>query len=449
MSKYTISFIPKKDGNSIDRKDVEPVKAMLGSIHNFLLTDFEQKKMEKGSAAHISFNQAIAAIKTCSSGLIETGNIRTICAPNESLKGLQRAILSNLSRIPAHQNAHGFVRNRDSMSCAMAHTEYWGKDADHLVILNMDAKNFFHSITSPIVRKALEAHGIKPKDADGVIASCMLRADESLAASVISGLMKMLQKRTSIHETDLQRYLFVQEAFAKNELDLPEGTLKKMAFAICQGFLSLGHGVTMVNKFLPQGAPTSPCLSNLSMKIVDIRLSAMAKSFGGFYTRYADDFTVSWKAPTKGKIIDGMYRCTGLTLAEYSVILNRRKKRVMGRGKRQDIVGFCVNSGKPTVSKKIRNRLRASIHNEMVRGSKRFHEGDRKVGKFEDHKNLSPSPQRISYLMGHIGRIQASHPKEAERYRVLLDVAMNRTEANLHAFQLSSDEVQNDDSFWG
>lgn len=448
MSKYTISFIPKKDGSSIDRKDIEPIRAMLNLIHAFLSIDFPHKKMEKGSDTHIQFNRAMAAIKTCSSNLIETGNIRTICAPNESLKNLQRAILANLSRIPAHQNAHGFVRNRDSMSCAMAHTEYWGKDANHLVVLNMDAKNFFHSITSPVVRKALEAHGVKPKDADGVIASCMLRADESLAASVINGLLKLLRKRSSITDADSAKFTSIQDGFAKGEIDLPEGCSKKMAFALCQGFLSLGHGVTMINKFLPQGAPTSPCLSNLSMKIVDIRLSAMAKSFGGFYTRYADDFTVSWKAPTKGKIIDGMYRCTGLTLAEYSVILNRRKKRVMGRGKRQDIVGFCVNSGRPTVSKKIRNKLRAAIHNEMVRGSKRLKSGDRKPGKFEDHQNLSPSPQRVSFLMGHIGRIQASHPQEAERYHNFLQFAMDRTEANLHAFKLSPDEVQNDDSIW-
>ena len=62
---------------------------------------------------------------------------------------------------------------------------------------------------------------------------------------------------------------------------------RRLAFTVCQIFLSLGKSVTSTNKFLPQGAPTSPFLSNLMMKLADIRLSALARSFGGFYTRYA------------------------------------------------------------------------------------------------------------------------------------------------------------------
>lgn len=47
---------------------------------------------------------------------------------------------------------------------------------------------------------------------------------------------------------------------------------------------------------LPQGAPTSPCLSNLVNVSLDQRLHALARRSGATYTRYADDLAFSWDA---------------------------------------------------------------------------------------------------------------------------------------------------------
>ena len=46
---------------------------------------------------------------------------------------------------------------------------------------------------------------------------------------------------------------------------------------------------------LPQGAPTSPAITNALCLKLDKRVSAMAKRLGFTYTRYADDLTFSWK----------------------------------------------------------------------------------------------------------------------------------------------------------
>jgi len=45
---------------------------------------------------------------------------------------------------------------------------------------------------------------------------------------------------------------------------------------------------------LPQGAPTSPALSNLVNVPLDEALSALARRSGGLYTRYGDDLAFSW-----------------------------------------------------------------------------------------------------------------------------------------------------------
>jgi hypothetical protein len=47
---------------------------------------------------------------------------------------------------------------------------------------------------------------------------------------------------------------------------------------------------------LPQGAPTSPALSNLVNLSLDARLATLAQRFHAIYTRYGDDLTVSWSA---------------------------------------------------------------------------------------------------------------------------------------------------------
>lgn len=50
---------------------------------------------------------------------------------------------------------------------------------------------------------------------------------------------------------------------------------------------------------LPQGAPTSPALSNLVNAPMDERLYHLTMQSGGTYTRYADDLAFSWRGRTR------------------------------------------------------------------------------------------------------------------------------------------------------
>jgi hypothetical protein len=52
--------------------------------------------------------------------------------------------------------------------------------------------------------------------------------------------------------------------------------------------------LTTLHGGLPQGAPTSPALSNLVNRELDERLARRAQAAGAHYTRYCDDLAFSW-----------------------------------------------------------------------------------------------------------------------------------------------------------
>ena len=61
---------------------------------------------------------------------------------------------------------------------------------------------------------------------------------------------------------------------------------------------------------LPQGAPTSPRLSNLINYLMDHCIQKFVASYDGTYTRYADDITVSFSDPDTNleEVIDGVFQ---------------------------------------------------------------------------------------------------------------------------------------------
>lgn len=105
---------------------------------------------------------------------------------------------------------------------------------------------------------------------------------------------------------------------------------------------------------LPQGAPTSPVISNLIAHHLDIRLAALAKRYGCYYSRYADDLTFSTNLkefPSKiGRIDDagGAWvagRSLRRELKSCGFLLNARKTRLQLKQSRQDVTGIVVNKG--------------------------------------------------------------------------------------------------------
>ena len=119
----------------------------------------------------------------------------------------------------------------------------------------------------------------------------------------------------------------------------------------------------IADKGLPQGAPTSPILSNLVLRKFDIGAYQFANLMGAKYTRYADDLTFSLPEDDSikaRKIVNGV---RGL-LAEQGFELNEKpnKLKILRGHQAQQVCGITLNSGKPTISKKQRRLVRAARH---------------------------------------------------------------------------------------
>lgn len=112
---------------------------------------------------------------------------------------------------------------------------------------------------------------------------------------------------------------------------------------------------------LPQGAPTSPRLSNLLNRRLDIRLARLAARLGATYTRYADDITFSFPTDDQASV-HGAVRLTKLILRDEGYELHTKKKlHVRRRHQRQFVTGLVVNDG-VAVPRRTRRWLRAVEH---------------------------------------------------------------------------------------
>ena len=129
---------------------------------------------------------------------------------------------------------------------------------------------------------------------------------------------------------------------------------------------------------LPQGAPTSPIVSNLIGQILDTRLARLAKRHGCHYTRYVDDLTFSTRArhfpsalctqridsKDKWELGDHLIDCIQRT----GFSINNSKTRMQVVGSRQEATGLIVNE-KVNVKPEYYRTVRSMCHSLFRTGS--------------------------------------------------------------------------------
>lgn len=148
---------------------------------------------------------------------------------------------------------------------------------------------------------------------------------------------------------------------------------------------------------LPQGAPTSPAITNIIMYEFDELIGHWCSERGISYTRYCDDMTFSGDFDT-AEVIEFV----SLELRNMGFLLNGQKTRIQYAGQQQSVTGIVVNE-KPSVPSGYRRKLRQELYY------------CRKYG-MEEHLcrigSAIPKEVYMSQLLGKINYVLQLHPDE-------------------------------------
>lgn len=118
---------------------------------------------------------------------------------------------------------------------------------------------------------------------------------------------------------------------------------------------------------LPQGAPTSPILSNIVFKEVDDKITSFCNTRLVVYSRYADDMVFS--CDTKNVLVE-IYSFVNNLLKEHLFEINTSKTKYLSGKGRMAITGININEGRLTVKKEIKRNLRSNLYNIIVKKDK-------------------------------------------------------------------------------
>lgn len=119
---------------------------------------------------------------------------------------------------------------------------------------------------------------------------------------------------------------------------------------------------------LPQGAPTSPIITNLVCQVLDMHLLSFAKRYRLDYTRYADDITFSTNDKAFLETWDSFYAELEKKIRKAGFSLNEKKTRITYRDSKQVVTGLVVNK-KISVDHAYCRKVRAMAHSLYTNGS--------------------------------------------------------------------------------
>lgn len=168
----------------------------------------------------------------------------------------------------------------------------------------------------------------------------------------------------------------------------------------------VGYLLTMLcskNGVLPQGAPTSPALSNIVMHRFDDYIGHWCGQHRAAYTRYCDDMTFSSDSP-----LYTVYQKVKELLLEMGFELNETKTHFAGRAHRQSVTGLTVNE-KLAVSVDYKRRLRQEVYYALKYG---VGESIRGGDHLDFVKEEQPEERRyLSHLLGKVQYVLQIEPE--------------------------------------
>ena len=165
--------------------------------------------------------------------------------------------------------------------------------------------------------------------------------------------------------------------------------------------------------FLPQGAPTSPIVSNIICERLDRRLLGLAKRFNVKYTRYADDITFSSNHNVYQKDSELIIELNRI-IANENFEINPKKTRLQKKGYRQEVTGIVVNS-KANVRRKYIKEVRTYFYLIEKYGLEKA-ERVFVQHQYKNNPNLKNYKYLSSVLLGKLEYLKSVKGKEDSTY---------------------------------
>jgi len=293
------------EGVSVGLSEKEDNKKQLDRFHLPIFANekalAKQMGIALGELRFLAFQRKVSKVSHYQRFQIpkKRGGFRSISAPMPRLKAAQNWILENiLYQVPLHPAAHGFVPGKSIVTNAQPHVK-----AE--TVINLDLKNFFLTITYPRVKGVFRSLGYSEHIAI-ILALICTEADV---------------EEIKVHEEPF----FVQSS----------------------------------ERHLPQGAPSSPGITNILCIRMDKRLKGAADKLGFTYTRYADDLTFSTQEKDEAKLKKMLWQAKKIVEDE-GFVIHPEKERIMRTGQKKEVTGIVVND-KLSLDRKTLKRFRALL----------------------------------------------------------------------------------------
>lgn len=345
----------------------------------------------------------------------KSGADRTINAPVAGLKAIQKVLSVILQCVyQPHQAAMGFVKDKSIVDNAGIHV-------GNKYVYNIDLKDFFPSIEQARVWKCLQLQPFNLNDKNIIVKeeqnikiySLNEVLDETkpthyrLVNSHNSIRLHLIKRENNTKEyatikidkniifkegtTDekLKELIVSKDNYVvveiksnqklwyllskKNNLSYSEKlilysrqNLANIIVSLCCTEMEVerkntsGEWEKVMKNVLPQGAPTSPILTNVICQRLDYLLSGVAKRFGLKYSRYADDITFSSLHnvyQSDSDFIKEIHRI----ITEQGFHIKESKTRLQKEGYRKEVTGLLVND-KVNVHKRYIKQIRMWLY---------------------------------------------------------------------------------------
>ena len=229
-------------------------------------------------------------------------------------------------------------------------------------------------------------------------------------------------KKTWVLNVDLENFFpsinfgRVRGMFMSRPYSLPQDVSTVLAHLCCY------------KGYLPQGAPTSPVVSNMICAQMDSQLQQLAKENRSTYTRYADDITFSntnTRLPPDLAVIDRLNQVhPGGRLAQVitrnGFSINPDKIWLRGRNNRQVVTGITVNCF-PNLPRKYTNQIRAMLHAWQKYGLQGAQEEWENKYNVKNRAPLFPIPKFELVLKGKIEYLGMIKGQDSMTYLKLID----------------------------